>query len=128
MCDYITNACLESVYISKSTTVNVIKCNVSRRLEFGHPGCVQVHGHTGGSGGVAQLLDHAAPQFLVLFVSGKENNKLCDGSGRSELSKEEDHILPYVDDFTGRVLSVLILHHGEASDGVQQPPTADQVD
>lgn len=58
----------------------------------------------------------------------EKNNKLCDGSKRSELSKDEDHILPNVDDFTGRTLSVLILHHGEASDGVQQPSAANQVD
>lgn len=86
-----------------------------------------MHGHTGGSGGVSHLSDHAGPLLLVLFKPGK-NEKLCDGSKRSELSRDEDHILPNVDDFTGRALSVLVLHHGEAPDSVQQPPAADQVD
>lgn len=41
---------------------------------------------------------------------------------------DEDHILPNVNDFAGRTLPVVILHHGEASHSVQLPPTADQVD
>lgn len=43
------------------------------------------------------------------------------------LKKQIQHILPNVNDFSGRTLFVLVLHHGEASYSVQDPSTVDQV-
>lgn len=41
---------------------------------------------------------------------------------------KKKNVLPDVDDFTGCTLFVLVLHHCETPDSVQQPSAADQVD
>lgn len=111
-------------------------------LQFRHSGCVQTHGHTGGSGCVSHLSDHSSPLLLVLFIPGNSKNIRVEGelSVLQKMKKinpplyhicnanKRQNILPNVNGFAGCTLFVLILHHGEASHGVQHPSTADQVD
>lgn len=45
-------------------------------LQFGHPGSVEVHGHTGGAGSVTHLPQHAAPLLLIILVPNKTKSRV----------------------------------------------------
>lgn len=37
-------------------------------LQFGHPGSVEAHGHTRGTGSVTHLPQHTAPLLLIILI------------------------------------------------------------
>lgn len=104
-------------------------------LQFRHFGCIQAHRHTGGASSVTHFSDHASPLLLVLLIPENAGKKMSLINKRKYLVLImfssfwiKEHLLPYVCDFAGCTLFVLILHHCEAADGVQHPIAADQVD
>lgn len=68
------------VTLSKSMYAVFLLTAVSGLLQFGHPGCIETHGHTGGSSCISHLSYHAGPLFLVLFIPGGAEKTCYCGS------------------------------------------------
>lgn len=53
-------------------------------LQFGHPGGVEAHGHTGGAGSVPHLPQHAAPLLLISLVPNQSKSGVTSPNKRND--------------------------------------------
>lgn len=53
-------------------------------LQFGHPGSVEAHGHTGGAGSVPHLPQHATPLLLIFLVPNQSKSGVTAQNKRSD--------------------------------------------
>ena len=104
-------------------------------LQFGHPGGVEAHGHTGGASSVTHLPQHPAPLLLIILVPNEKRRVRSGEQTQWEPTKTRKSwsiiggdLLPDVSDLCGSHLLALRLDHGEAAHGVQGAAVAQQVD